>query len=113
MKQLLSKRRWLWATVAVAVIAGLVFGGIALASASKPASSNLEAFSAKPEATPWPTPPPTPTNQNQPAHVMTAGEVEEWLQKMLEENRKSGGFDNVTIGPTTKGCEIALAGKLL
>jgi len=113
MKQLLRSRRWLWAIVAVAVIAGLVFGGIALAGASKPTSLNPETLSVKPTPTPWPSPLPTPPNQNQPSYVMTAAEVEEWLQKMLEENRNNGGFDIITVGPTTKGCNIAVAGKVI
>jgi hypothetical protein len=44
---------------------------------------------------------------------MTAAEVEEWVQKMLEENRNNGGFDIITVGPTTKGCNISVAGKII
>ncbi len=112
MRRLLRSRRWIWAIVAVAVIAGLVFGGIALASAAKP-TSNPEALSAKPTPTPWPSPPPTPPNQNQPVSTMSPEEQTIWLEQAKEENEKNGGFEYSTSGPATMGSTIYVKGKII
>ncbi|MBM3156157.1 MAG: hypothetical protein FJ004_02600 [Chloroflexi bacterium] len=101
MKQLLHNRRWLLAIVAVAVIAGLTFGGIALASAIK---------STTPTPTPWPSPPeykyPTP-------YEGTVEEENAARERALEENRENGGFEYSTSGPSTMGSTISVAGKMI
>ncbi len=117
MKRLLRNRRWLWATVAVAAIAGLVFGGIAFASASKQSLTTQPDNISMPTPTPWPTPPPItpppPASQfvNQTVFNRTPEEDDAWREQIMEEGRNRGEFPYRLSGPETMGAKISVAGK--
>jgi hypothetical protein len=110
MRKLLRSQRWLLVLVVVAVITGLVFGGITLASASKSLSLDPNTQPTEATPTPWPDP---PEYEKQPVSERTFEEELAWRQQALEENEKSGGYEYRTCGLGTMGSTIYVKGKIV